>query len=330
MDSFLALPAERRRVLIEATADELGMSSSAIEKDFWVCWVLRELFSLAQAGPHLTFKGGTSLSKCWGLIERFSEDIDIVIDREPLGFGGERAPDKAPSNSQRVARLGELRRASEGYVSTNLHHELRRGFESKLSSDHRWKLELDHDDERGVALLFEYSSLYGGDGYLSPLVKIEPGARSDAEPHEMTSITPYVSRAPLGDLGDCSFQVRALSAERTFWEKALLLHEESFIDRPLKPRLSRHYYDLSCLDRRGVATRAIGDLGLFERVVDHRRAFFRRSGEAQTAMAPGTIQACSGSGRPRSLEEGLRGDARGDDLWRGPDLRRDHDACHRS
>src|ERR1700730_12010043 len=106
MDLFLNLPDERRQQLCEKAGDLIGLDAPSVEKDFWVCWTLRALFALPEAGPHLTFKGGTSLSKGWKLIERFSEDIDMVIDRDFLGFGGERAPDQdAISGNERNRRL---------------------------------------------------------------------------------------------------------------------------------------------------------------------------------------------------------------------------------
>ncbi len=105
MNSFLTLALARRRQLCEEAATQLNLPAASIEKDFWVCWTLQELFALAEFGPHLTFKGGTSLSKAWKLIERFSEDIDVVIDREFLGFGGDQAPETAPSGKQRDKRL---------------------------------------------------------------------------------------------------------------------------------------------------------------------------------------------------------------------------------
>ena len=91
MKEFIALSEERRRLVCTEAGAQLGLSEFAVEKDFWVCWTLRKLFELPDWGGHLTFKGGTSLSKCWKLIERFSEDIDIVIDRGALGFSGENA-----------------------------------------------------------------------------------------------------------------------------------------------------------------------------------------------------------------------------------------------
>ena len=105
MDGFLTQSLERQRVIYDEAGRRLGLSAGSMEKDLWVCWTLRALFRLPSTGPHLTFKGGTSLSKGWKLIDRFSEDIDVVINRESLGFGGADSPEEAPSNKQRVKRL---------------------------------------------------------------------------------------------------------------------------------------------------------------------------------------------------------------------------------
>ena len=109
MDQFLAKTENDRRAHCERAGELLHLAASAIEKDFWVCWMLRELFSLAEMGPQFTFKGGTSLSKGWGLIERFSEDLDVVIDRGFLGFGGERSPENGHSKKERERRLDGLK-----------------------------------------------------------------------------------------------------------------------------------------------------------------------------------------------------------------------------
>jgi hypothetical protein len=108
MNTFLQLPAERRRLAFQQVDEVMGLQAFSVEKDFWVCWILRELFALPGIGEHLTFKGGTSLSKAWRLIERFSEDVDLIVDKEALGFGGDAAPDQAPSNKQRKVRLEAL------------------------------------------------------------------------------------------------------------------------------------------------------------------------------------------------------------------------------
>ena len=120
MNEFLTFSEERRRMLCEQAQDKLGLPPATIEKDFWVCWTLKKLFNLPKWGQLLTFKGGTLLSKGWGLIERFSEDIDIVINREALGFGGDMAPDLAPSKKQTRKRLDALKSATQDCVNKTL------------------------------------------------------------------------------------------------------------------------------------------------------------------------------------------------------------------
>jgi hypothetical protein len=117
MDDYFALARDEQRGFCELAAAQIKLDAPSIEKDFWVCWILRETFALPNTGSHLTFKGGTSLSKGWKLIERFSEDIDVVIARDFLGFGGDKAPEGADSKKQREARLEELREACRAYGS---------------------------------------------------------------------------------------------------------------------------------------------------------------------------------------------------------------------
>jgi hypothetical protein len=124
VEDFLRRPPGERAALFERASDEIGLAAGAVEKDFWVCWALREVFRL-ESGPHLAFKGGTSLSKCYGVIERFSEDIDLVIERGFLGFGGERAPEAAESGNERRRRVEAIKEASRRHVGEILLPALR-------------------------------------------------------------------------------------------------------------------------------------------------------------------------------------------------------------
>lgn len=271
----------------------MGLQAVSVEKDFWVCWTLRELFTLPGIGEHLTFKGGTSLSKAWKLIERFSEDIDIIVDKEALGFGGDAAPDKAPSNKQRRARLEKLMGACEDWVQGTLQPALAARLHAALG-DAGWQFEVDPDMPDGQCLLFHYPTVFEPDaaGYVRPVVKIELGARSDDWPHEEKAVQPYViEHFPALD-PDATIQVRVLAAERTFWEKACLLHEERFRppDKPRKIRMARHYYDLWCLLRAGVGDRALAQTALFRRVAEHREIFFRFSWVDYSTHKPGTFR----------------------------------------
>jgi predicted nucleotidyltransferase component of viral defense system len=292
MDGFLKQPAERQRVLFEEAGRRLGLSAGSVEKDLWVCWTLRALFHLSSSGAHLTFKGGTSLSKGWKLIERFSEDIDIVVDRELLGFGGADAPEVAASNKQRARRLDALMGACRRYVHDVLRPAMEQELRQLFSSRDVWRLEADADDPDGQTLLFHYPPALREKAYVRPVVKIELGARSDTEPSATPAIAPYLADVFPDEVVNARFPVRAVAPERTFWEKIALLHEETYREGAAAPkaRLARHYYDLWRLITRGVADRALVDNGLFERVAAHRAAYFRRSREAQESFRQGSLR----------------------------------------
>ena len=288
MDAFLELTADQRAIRCEKVGDELGMPPGAVEKDFWVCWVLRALYRL-NVGPHLAFKGGTSLSKCYGMIDRFSEDIDLVIERAFLGFDGDNAPENAPSGKERARRIDRLKAACREYIATTLFPELRAIVQQQSGEANVKSLTIDPDDPDQQTILFPYEPVLKGPAYVRPVVKIELGARSDTEPNESRFVEPYLAQVPNHGLGDCRVQVKVVAAERTFWEKVSLLHEESFREGPPRSRLARHYYDLWCLDRQGIADRAIQMGSLFEDVAEHRRIYFKLGGVAQAQLRRGSV-----------------------------------------
>jgi hypothetical protein len=296
VNEFVRLAASERRLYYEQAAARLGLPALSVEKDFWVCWSLRRLFGLPNWTGHLTFKGGTSLSKGWRLIERFSEDIDVVIDREVLGFAGPDDPQQAPSGKQRQKRLEALKAACQDRIHSELLPALRDvllsslGLEAEASVVEQAPPEEDPDQQ---TILFVYPSAIAiPSAYLRRVVKIELGARSDAEPSESPIVQPYVAEALPALFRDASFPVRAVAPRRTFWEKAFLLHEETFRP-PGKPRrrlLARHYYDLWSLITKGVAEHALADPGLFDRVAEHRQAFFRYGWMDYTTYRPGAFR----------------------------------------
>jgi predicted nucleotidyltransferase component of viral defense system len=293
VNEFLKLPPERRLFAFQQVDEAMGLQAVSVEKDFWVCWTLRELFTIPGVGEHLTFKGSTSLSKAWKLIQRFSEDIDIIVDKEVLGFGDDEAPEKAPSNKQRKMRLEKLMGACREWVQGTLQPALAAQLRATLGET-GWQLEVDPDMPDRQCLLFHYPSLFqsGSAGYVRPVVKIELDARSDDWPHEERSIKPYViEHFPVLDSG-AACAVRVLAAERTFWEKACLLHEETFrpVDKPRKLRMARHYYDLWSLLRAGIGDRAMANMTLFQRVAEHREIFFRFSWVDYSTHKPGTFR----------------------------------------
>lgn len=292
MDTFLTRPAAERMALCQEAGARLGLAAPSIEKDFWACWTLRELFTLDDIGPRLTFKGGTSLSKAWSLIQRFSEDLDVVVDRDFLGFGGERAPEDAPSSKQRGKRLDELKSACQALVRERLFTLIAERFQRRIPPKLDWALESDASDVDAQTVLFRYPAVFAAGGYLRPVIKIELGARSDTEPSANPEIQPYLAAALPGELPNAAFTLRTVAPERTFWEKAMLLHEETYRGGGQGPgaRLARHYYDLWCLIGAGIGDRAVASEGLFDRVAAHRRLFFRKSKDAQDSLRPGSLR----------------------------------------
>lgn len=291
MDLFLRRPEAERREFYAEAGRRLSMQPASVEKDFWVCWTLRALVEDPRVGARLTFKGGTSLSKGWRLIERFSEDIDLVIDRDFLGFGGRAGPEAARiSQKERARRLAALKHVCH----TCVREQVAFGLRDRLArvTDAARVVE-DASDPDGLTLLLEYPSAVAAGSYLRPIVKVELGARSDTEPSNTPTIAPYVADVFPGEIDDPSFPVRTVAPERTFWEKVALLHDEGFrtaADDGPKARLARHYYDVWALIRGGVAERALADAGLFGRVAAHREVFFRRSRQAQESLRPGTLR----------------------------------------
>jgi hypothetical protein len=292
VDAFIKKSNDEMRLYFEQAQSLIGLPPASIEKDFWVCWTLWKLFNLPEWGKHLVFKGGTSLSKCWGLIARFSEDIDIVINRDCLGFEGEKSPEKAKSIKQRQNRLKELKKACRYYIQSELKPAIEQCFKEALPSKIKWSLAIDEDDKEGQTLLFKYPGiLTGKPTCLQPQVKIELGARSDTWPTDSPMIKPYLGEA-FPALAIDKFIVKAVAPERTFWEKAMLLHEETFRppDKKRKTQLSRHYYDLWCLITKGIADNALLDPNLFTGIAEHRVIFFKQSWVKYDTLKQGSLR----------------------------------------
>lgn len=294
MKTFVSMPEERRRLICEQAGAQTGLFDSSVEKDFWICWILEKLFGLPELREVLTFKGGTSLSKGWKLIERFSEDIDIVIDRAALGFSNAKAPDKAPSNKQTKKRLESLSEAAHVFVNETVQSTLRAAFEAEIPPGLDWSLNPDKEDPQDQTLLFHYPTVFPDHPeYLRQIVKIEMGARSDTDPASSVEIQPIIAEVFPELLPRGAFKVRSVQPIRTFWEKAMLLHEETYRPASKKRRkrgMARHYYDLFQLMQKGVSEKAVADLDLFRRIREHRRVYFKYTWMDYDTLTPGKIR----------------------------------------
>lgn len=277
MERYFALQQAQQRTLIEEAARRMNLPVQSIEKDLWVCWLLRKLMSLDPWGAHLTFKGGTSLSKAHGLIERFSEDIDLVVDREALELVGDNDPKKADSPTQVKQRVKRIAKACHEWASEDFMPTLHQAIKDGLTGPD-WHLDLAPITEtQETSFSFRYPRLFNeGTGYLRPEIKVELVAKADPWPSKPMPISTYVHQQFPGAIGDGLFDVNTMQAERTMLEKALLLHEV-LIQRPEgpKPRLARHYYDLFRLYKAGFGESAMHDHSLYTAIIDHRRTFYR-------------------------------------------------------
>lgn len=310
MESFLQRSPRERAEAFQRGAQRMGFSAEVMEKDFWVCWTLKELFGLPEVGERLIFKGGTSLSKAYRIIERFSEDIDVSIDRGFLGFGGPNEPEAGGSNKERQRRVEALKGACQAMVATRLQPELATAIRSRLPLSEAWALCIDDEDPDRQTLLFEYPSSFpnAAEGYIRRRVKIEMGARADHWPCESRTITSYVAELfPRAfEQGGCA--VKVLAAERTFWEKATILHAEFHrpFDKPTPERFSRHYCDFHELIRKGVGESAVGKLDLLARVAEHKGLFFRSSWARYGEAIQGTLRVAPPEYRVKALHEDHR------------------------
>ncbi|WP_068317706.1 nucleotidyl transferase AbiEii/AbiGii toxin family protein [Polycladidibacter hongkongensis] len=290
MDQFANDTPEQRDEAFQEAAVQLGMSKNIIEKDFWVCWSLKQLFALPTFGDHMIFKGGTSLSKAYDVIHRFSEDVDLSLDRAQLGFEGDRDPENPDlSGMQQKRLLQELQVTAEEAVSGPLLAEIKLAFDDSLDQD----FSLSVDPEDAQTLLFAYPSLSDGSGgYIKSIVRFEFGARGVHLPAEVREITPYVHQAYPDLLGVGGVDVKVLGVERTFWEKATILHMlyHQNPNKPLADRMSRHYYDMAQLIRHETKERAMKSLGLLEEVAHHKSVFFKAAWANYDAAKRGSLR----------------------------------------
>lgn len=276
MNEIHLLSQDERELFFRAATDIKNMPFEIIEKDYWVVWVLERLFSLEKMKSHLTFKGGTSLLKVYGLIDRFSEDIDLSIEREFFGFGAPHDPESAPSKKKQNALIENLSKACSNYVQTQMLASLKEAFSAKLETTSGWQIYPDQEDRDSQTLLFEYPSQASKAGYIRPLVKIEIGARSEHWPTSEHRIKSYVKEVLKEKIHESEILVRVLNAERTFWEKATILHQYAHLPegKKLPPRISRHYYDFFRLLNSEIKEKALIETALLERVAIHKSIYF--------------------------------------------------------
>ena len=266
INNWYDLDINSKKVAYNEISDRTGLVVDAIEKDWWVVQTLRLIFEM-DCADSLVFKGGTSLSKAWGLIERFSEDIDLALDRKFLGFEGEL------SNQQ----IKKLRKESFKYITEKFYPALKAKFENAGLSTVEIKIaETTESDQDPRIIEVYYPSVFDKLGYIRPKVIIEVGSRSLREPFSSRSFNSYVGEYyPDTIFADSLITIPTVNPERTFLEKIFLLHEEfqKPLDKIRVNRLTRHLYDLEKLMDTEFALKALTDSKLYQDIIAHRKLY---------------------------------------------------------
>ncbi len=284
LQEWFQLPDETKIRLFAETSRQIGLpSSSAAEKDWWVVHTLSVIFSMDCANA-LIFKGGTSLSKGWNVIQRFSEDIDLALDREFLGFSGELTK----------GDIKKLRRKSFQFISEVFTEELKNKFTELGFKDVTVKpREVENHDQDPLIIEIYYNKLTETDTYLKPGVLVEIGSRSLKEPFTQRTFGTFISEIyKTNPFTDNPITIPVVNPERTFLEKIFLLHEEfqKPIDKIRVERLSRHLYDIEKLSQTEYAEIALQNTELYNTIVKHRSKFTAISGIDYAKHNPANIK----------------------------------------
>lgn len=279
MDDVARLPDGDRRELFRGSATKRGHNPGLIEKDFWVCWVLKRLFTLQNPPAELIFRGGASLSKVWGLIDRFSDDVSLSFDRADLGFAGPADPAQIKETRHRMRQLATLQHVCVEMIRSVYLPLLQQEFAASLETEEGWSLQRDLYNPQTI--LFTYPGTEPAAdpldaAHLRPVIRLELGARGEPWPSEVAQIRPTAAEDFPDIFREPAAEIRVVSARRTFWEKATILHSwyHAGPEHPLRERQSRHYYDMFMLARSAVRDAALGDFDLLREVAQHKRRLF--------------------------------------------------------
>ena len=267
MKRIVRLSSNQRHELFQETATRRKIKPAIAEKDFWVCWTLARLFEESSISRSVLFKGGTSLSKVFGLIDRFSEDIDLILDWRLLT---EEDPEAERSRTQQDKFNLIIIELSRRYIKNQLLPMVK----DILAPNCSVEVNPNYPDILNIT----YPSSFREE-YLLPYIQLEFGPLSAAIPHENYTIRPYAADEFPGLFKNPDCRVRAITAERSFWEKATILHQEAHrsTDKPQPLRYSRHYYDLARIAGSPVKNNSLANLKLLEDVVRFKQNVYPRT-----------------------------------------------------
>jgi hypothetical protein len=290
VDKVAKLSSPDRADLFNETAARMRLNPVIIEKDFWVCWILKQLFTIKEFDRRLIFKGGTSLSKCFNLIQRFSEDIDIAVDFEKLGFVGEKDPRRVElSYTKRAVLLDEMLTICQDYIAREFVPILSARIKDILGADD-WQLQINSNDPNIVE--FEYpTSIEAKLDYIRPRVILELGTHAEPVPNENYDVTPFAAEHFPKLFTEPACSITTVVARRTFWEKATILHVEYHrpSGKPIPLRYSRHYADVAVMSQAQVVDDALADIELLKSVTNHKDLFYHSAWAKYNQACPGSF-----------------------------------------
>lgn len=290
---------EEKQILFQNTAEKMNLHPAIIEKDFWVVMLLDYLFHICPWKHAFTFKGGTSLSKGYQLINRFSEDIDLILDWRVLGYR-ENEPWEERSKSKQEQFNKEANQKAEVFLREQLLPVLQKDLSEYFAIEAN--VYIDEDDSQTIN--FQYPQLYTNQSILQ-VVRLEIGSLAAWTPAKEVPIQSYVAECYGSIFQKKETEILTVKPERTFWEKATILHHEA--NRPensvMPPRYSRHYYDLYCMLQSDVKALALGNLELLDKVVTFKQKFYPRNWAHYEEAKPGTLKLCVPEYRIATLEK---------------------------
>jgi hypothetical protein len=280
----------------QQAAARLNLQAAIVEKDFWVCWMLGLLFGPDGWGEALVFKGGTALSKVFGVLRRFSEDLDLSVSPQVLGIE-ESLVKEAGSRRQRDRWMEEMEKKCCAWVEQDVQPALEARVEAILGKSPSGKggwLDYERDaTTHSPVLYFNYPCEFPeGTSYIRRQVKLEFGSLTDQHPTGRHRVSPWLVEVLSGEMKEMGCEVMALEMERAFWEKATIFHAEYHreADSPMPERYSRHYADVAAMARRSEALSAIRNEVLRDQVAEWKALFFARSWARYDLAKPGTFR----------------------------------------
>lgn len=284
MTKLLEISNEELELIIQNTADKLNISKAIVEKDFWVCIILKYLFNYFKYKDSIVFKGGTSLSKVYKLIERFSEDIDIALDWQVLGYG-QNEPYKDRSNRKQEEFNNEINQNTKVFLRNEVLPLLQNDFK-KILNNKKHKFYIDEVDEQTIC--FDYPKNHYNSSILN-VIRLEIGSLAEPIPANRQKVKTYIEEA-YPELSD-EIVLVAVDSLRTFYEKITILHREANRTNGNYPaRYSRHFYDVYKMLLTDIRDKSFENIHLLKIVIDFKKKFYQSNWAKYDEIMAGNLK----------------------------------------